>query len=171
MQHRLFPEIDGAARFDMTPLDYVSRSIAHIVIQLSADLASDSTGGTSPSEPRCFHPIASTHEVPFAVLIDGIRQSESQAEEGTRPPLSMLPFDEFCAHMRSEPEFAPLLHELRPAGRPSVRRLGTHRLKEVLARLAEEKGCLVPDPEVTATVVARSIAFMARVEEEKHKKA
>ena len=67
---------------------------------------------------RVYHPIAKrSHEVPFQTLVDGVRASGTEPRE--------VGYAAFAEAMEGVREFAPLLHELRPAGRCSVRWLDT----------------------------------------------
>ena len=64
----------------------------------------------------------------------------------------------FVRVMEGVEEFAPLLHELRPAGRCSVRRLDTAAFERAVGDAAPP----MPPPSVTAEVVARCLSFCSK---------
>ena len=67
-------------------------------------------------------------------------------------------YAEFAQAMESVEEFAPLLHELRPAGRCSVRWLDT----AAFERAVRDAAPPMPASDVSAEVVARCLSFCSK---------
>ena len=101
---------------------------------------------------RVYHTIAKgTHEVPFQTLIAGLLAHGAEA-------LKEVGYAEFAQAMESVEEFAPLLHELRPAGRCSVRWLDT----AAFERAVRDAAPPMPASDVSAEVVARCLSFCSK---------
>ena len=147
--HGIYPAVRPDASFDMTPLDFVARGISHIVLKETA--AEMTSSGVGMAE-RVYHTIAKgSHEVPFQTLIDGLR-AHGAAD------LKEVEYAAFVLAMESVEEFAPLLHELRPAGRCSVRWLDTAAFERAVGDAVPP----MPPPDVTAEVVARCLSFCSK---------
>jgi len=143
--HGIYPTVRPDATFDMTPLDWVSRGIAHIALKATA---ADMAGSGVTVAERVFHTIAKgSHEVLFQTLVDGVCACGRDPQE--------VDFFTFLQGMMSVNKFVPLLHELRSAGRCSVRWLDTAAFDRAVADAIPP----MPPSHVTADVVARCLAF------------
>jgi thioester reductase-like protein len=143
--HGIYPAVQPDATFDMTPLDWVSRGVTHVALrQTAAEMAS---GGVTVGG-RVYHTIANgTPEVPFQTLVGGVRAHGICVKE--------VPYTAFAQAMESAVRFAPLLHELRPAGRSSVRWLDTTAFERAVSDAVPP----MPPSCVTAEVVAACLGF------------
>ena len=144
----------------MSPLDFVAHGILHIVQREAAEQVRVRMRGRA----ICYHPLAPQHEVPFQVLIDGLRLQGFSPKEVPFVTLTLtfthgfspkeVPFEAFQDAMRRVHEFAPLLHELRSGGRCSTRKMGT---RDFMAAL---DGADMPASEVTPEVVSLCVKFI-----------
>ena len=145
--HRICPTVHEDATFDMSPLEWVSRGVTHIALKQTAAQMVRSGEGVFE---RVFHTIAkASHEVPFQTLVDGVRAHGIA--------VTQVAYTAFEQVMEDVAEFAPLLHELRPAGRCSTRWLDT----SVFERAVSDASPPMPPSGVSAEVVAASLAFLA----------
>merc|ERR1740129_20421 len=153
VSEKVYPAVDPDATYDMTPLDWVARGIAHVALsETAARMCALSTPTTSE---LVYHTIAkSTHQVPFRTLVNGVLAS------GLAKP-TQVEFAEFVRRMEGVAMFAPLLHELRPAGRCTARWLDATRWEGVVRNASPP----MPPSEVTPDVVARCLAFCQRLKQ------
>jgi len=153
--HGIYPDVDLDARYDMTPSDFVAAGIVRIAVQPW------SSSDKSSEQPRCFHPMSRGHLVPFSTLVDGVRlaRARSMGKDDSSPSaeLAEVSFDAFTRIVAADPEFAPIMHELRATGLPGTRRFDPARFYEVYGA-----GARADDVAVTPETVARCIGFLQR---------
>ena len=144
----IYPAVCPDATFDMTPLDWVARGVTHLAL---TETAAEMVTSGVPMAERVYHTIAKdSHEVRFQTLVDGVRAHSADAKE--------VEYATFVEAMESEERFAPLLHELRPAGRTSVRWLDTAAFERAVRTAVPP----MPPSGITAHVVASCLAFCAK---------
>ena len=144
--HGIYPAVDRDARYDMTPSDFVAAGIVRIAVQ---------PWRSSELQPRCFHPISRGHLVQFSTLVDGVRLARARSTaRQAELELTEVSFDAFTRIVAADPEFAPIMHELRPKGLPGNRRFDPASFYEAVSGAGARADAVTPE------TVARCNGFL-----------